>query len=367
MWSRVPLLASLLAGCVALSVGACAPAPERALLAGDYSSEDLRVAYAGKPETWPAPTITGSEKPFSEMGQGARPVRQVSDPELVSLGQALFFSPVLSGSEDLSCATCHDPGRAFSREDRQAVGHNGMMGTRNAPGLLGVKDTAPYFWDGRAASLEAQAVEPILNPIEMAGVRESVESRLNAREEWRDLFQLAGEEGPIVLEDVGRALAAYERTLTSESAFDRFLAGDQSALTDEQLKGLHLFRTKARCMTCHNGAALSDGEFHNIGLVYYGRKYEDLGRYAETQKAEDVGKFNTPSLRNVSRTAPYMHNGLLPSLRGVVNYYNGGGARPARKDDQMDDPLFPSTSDRLVPLDLTPEERDALVAFLETL
>ena len=339
------------------------------MLADTYSVAELRVAYAGVPETWPAPTIMGEDgdQTFTEMGQVSAAHLSASDRKQAELGKILFFSTVLSEAEDISCASCHDPGRSFSKEDRQSIGHNGMKGTRNAPGLIGVRETAPYFWDGRAATLEEQALGPILNPIEMAGTREDVEARLNSREEWRELFGSVGEEGHIALEDVGRALAAYESTLTSESPFEQFLAGNHLVFSDQQLQGLHLFRTKGRCMSCHDGLALSDGEFHNIGLVYYGRKYEDLGRYTQTQVAEDVGKFNTPSLRNVSGTAPYMHNGLLPSLRGVVNYYNGGGARPKRKPHQMDDPLFPSTSERLVPLELTPEERDALVAFLETL
>jgi cytochrome c peroxidase len=138
-------------------------------------------------------------------------------------------------------------------------------------------------------------------------------------------------------------------------------------LSDEQLWGLHLFRTKARCMTCHEGALLSDNQFHNTGLSYYGRKFEDLGRYEVTGLASDVGRFRTPSLVAVSQTGPWMHNGLFSSLPGVVNLYNAGGARTKRREVYDNDPLYPETTPLLVKLELTKEERSALVAFLTLL
>jgi len=132
------------------------------------------------------------------------------------------------------------------------------------------------------------------------------------------------------------------------------------------VRGLHLFRTTARCLNCHNGPMLTDGQFHNEGLTYYGRKLEDLGRYAVTKNPEDVGKFKTPSLRNIARTAPYMHNGLF-DLEGVLNMYNAGMATVRRRADQKDDPLFPTKSKLLQPLGLNQTEKADLKAFLEAL
>lgn len=341
---------------------------KRAELPETHTVEALRAAYAGPPETWPAPTIKrpDGEAEFVEMG--LRPIHDApDDPALTKLGEALFFSPVLSADETLSCASCHDPEHSFASTDRQAIGHNGMVGTRNAPGLLGLIHSPPYFWDGRAETLEDQASGPILNPIEMAATRDLVEARLNQRPEWREWIHTVTGENVVSLDLAVEAIAAYERTLDEETPFDRFLKGDQTALSDTELEGLHIFRTKGQCMSCHEGPNLSDNRFHNIGLAYYGRKYEDLGLYTETKQSGDVGRFNTPSLRHIPKTAPYMHNGLMPSLRGVVNYYNGGGARPKRKEHQLDDPLFPETSPRLEPLNLTKEEREALTAFLGTL
>ena len=145
------------------------------------------------------------------------------------------------------------------------------------------------------------------------------------------------------------------------------MQGERDRFTDQELFGLHLFRTKARCMTCHSGPRLTDDDFHNLGLHFYGRSREDLGRYAVTGAPEDVGAFRTPSLRHVSKTGPWMHNGLIPSLKGVVNLYDEGGARPRPRQEFADDPLFPETSALLPELNLTPSEKAALIAYLETL
>ena len=362
---RPRLLIAIAASC--LGLWACrTPEAARKTVSEAPTAAELRLAYSGPPETWPAPVILrpDGDAQFAEMGLSppARPASAVSE-----LGRDLFFSSVLSANEDLACATCHSPGHGFASTDRQAIGHNGMKGTRNAPTILGAMHTAPYFWDGRADTLEAQAVGPILNPIEMAGSRAVLEERLNSRAEWRERFQAVLSVETPTLEDVATALSAYERTLDVRTPFDAFLAGDRTAFDDRQVEGLHIFRTKGRCMSCHEGPALSDGAAHNIGLTYYGRKYEDLGLYRQTNAAEDVGRFNTPSLRHVSKTFPYMHNGLIPSLRGAVNYYNAGGARPKRKEGQEDDRLFPTTSPRLEPLGLSATEKEALIAFLETL
>lgn len=164
------------------------------------------------------------------------------------------------------------------------------------------------------------------------------------------------------------SLATFQRSIVSRrTPFDRFLAKDKKALTDQQLVGLHLFRTKARCINCHNGPFFTDNEFHNDGLTYYGRKYEDLGLYNVTKKPEDVGKFKTPGLRNVMKTAPWFHNGLFPDMDGVMNMYNVGMPVQRVKPEQVNDPLLPKNDKLLKGLKLSMAEKDAVVAFLEAL
>lgn len=166
----------------------------------------------------------------------------------------------------------------------------------------------------------------------------------------------------------GQALATFQRSLVPRfNRFDRFLEGRRELLDDRQLWGLHLFRTRARCMNCHSGASLSDQGFHNLGLHFYGRKLQDLGRYEVTGDPLDAGKFKTPSLRNVAKTGPWMHNGRFATLRGVLNLYNAGMPRPQPNAQQLGDPLFPQPDPLLHPLDLHRTELEALAAFLETL
>ncbi|GGE50600.1 hypothetical protein GCM10011413_16110 [Pedobacter psychrotolerans] len=155
--------------------------------------------------------------------------------------------------------------------------------------------------------------------------------------------------------------------MSRRTPFDRFLAKDKKALTDQQLMGLHLFRTKARCINCHNGPLFTDNEFHNDGLTYYGRKYEDLGLYNVTKKPEDVGKFKTPGLRNVMKTAPWFHNGLFPNIDGVMNMYNIGMPVQRVKPEQVNDPLLPKNDKLLKGLMLSNAEKDAVVSFLDAL
>lgn len=333
------------------------------------SSETLRELYSGPVETWPAPQLSG-EVDFVEMA----PLERYAAPEpdsiaarRVVLGERLFADPLLSGSGQIACESCHNPQLGFGDGLRVAVGDGRQRGKRNAPAIRSSAYRERLFWDGRVASLEEQAVFPIVNPIEMNGDPEEIERRLNADEDYRRLFADVFGAESIRFDQVVTALVSYEHQLEQRSRFDAFLAGERSKLSDQQLHGLHLFRTKARCMTCHHGPLLSDGKFHNLGIGFYGRKREDLGRYEVTGEAADVTAFATPSLRHVSRSAPYMHNGLFPHLRGVVTLYNAGGARPRRRPDQADDPLFPSTSPLLQPLHLSREEIDALVAFLQAL
>jgi len=325
----------------------------------------LRDAYSGPVETWPAVETTNGA-PFLEMGMLDRPGVDRDDP-LVRLGEDLFFDPILSQSGQFACASCHHPDLAFADGIRASVGAGRQSGRRNAPTLLDKAEQPVFMWDGSAASFEHQALMPIANPIEMASDHLVIAEQVSADAAYALRFEEITGRAEVTIEDIAAALGAYQRTLGRRTKFDRFLEGERDILTDQEVFGLQLFRTKARCMTCHSGPRLTDDDFHNLGLHFYGRSREDLGRYDITGDPDDVGAFRTPSLRHVSKTGPYMHNGLIPSLIGVVNLYDEGGARPRPRKEFADDPLFPETSPLLPELDLTPEEKAALIAYLETL
>lgn len=323
---------------------------------------------------WPAPDIDAGIA-WQEMA--ALPERAPSPPEnphteaKAVLGERLFNDPKLSRSGQIACASCHEPDEAFADGRRVSFGHDRQSGRRNAPSLVMSGYAQPLFWDGRSPTLEAQALVPVVDHVEMAFTNEELVARLNGDSEYPGRFrQVFADRGPIRAEQIAQALATYQRTLvkaTRNTAFEQLLRGRSQRMSDEQLYGLHLFRTQARCMNCHFGPSLSDERFHNLGLTYYGRKYEDLGRYEVTGKAEDVGAFRTPSLRLLTKTAPWMHNGLFVNLNGTVALYNLGMSRPQPTEQQKHDPLFPKTSELLKPLNLDLEQRRALVRFLETL
>lgn len=331
----------------------------------------LRVEYAKPPAEWPEPAVdegvihrelgTPGPVPFPE---GMEPTKEKKE-----LGLSLFFDPRLSGSQQISCSRCHDPEKGWA--DGRSLANGVFMSplTRNTPGLIGIGHAKSMFWDGRVTTLEEQARAVILNPKEMAGNPDEIVKRLGAGKDfYPPKFKAAFGDETITFERVIQALAAFERGLRAgRSNFDKFLAGKSDALEDDALVGLHLFRTQARCINCHNGPLLTDDRFHNAGLTYYGRRFEDQGLYAVTQKPEDMGKFRTPSLRNVGKTGPWMHNGFFPSMRGVLNLYNAGMPRPQRKDGQQDDPLFPETSPLLKPLKLDATQLGDLEAFLRSL
>ncbi|MVV51799.1 cytochrome-c peroxidase [Pseudomonas sp. PB120] len=305
----------------------------------------------------PARAPSPSDNPFTE----AKAV----------LGERLFNDPKLSRSGQIACASCHEPDEAFADGRRVSFGHDRQTGRRNAPSVVMSGFTRHLFWDGRSPSLEAQAVVPIADHVEMAFTTDELLTRLNNDAEYPKLFeQTFALKGPIVAEQIAQALATYQRTLvkaTRNTAFEQLLLGRPQRMSDQQLYGLHLFRTQARCMNCHFGPTLSDDQFHNLGLTYYGRKYEDLGRYEVTANPQDVGAFRTPSLRLLSKTAPWMHNGLFVNMEGTIAFYNQGMPRPEPVGPQKNDPLFPRTSDRLKPLGLDLEQRRALIEFLDSL
>lgn len=333
-------------------------------------ADSLRNLYTRPTAQWPKPDID-SNIVWKELGVRPEPaIGRDSMVEMVSLGKQLFFDPRLSGSNQISCGSCHEPELGWSNGRSTAVGHDHMTGERNVPTLLNVWAVTPLFWDGRVKSLEDQALSPIGNAVEMhQGVKE-LPAKLSAIPGYKASFKKVFGNNKITGQQIATALAVFQRTIASRlTKFDAFLQGREKALSDLEIQGLHLFRTKARCMNCHNGPLFTDNQFHNLGLTYYKRKYEDLGLYNITKKPEDVGRFKTPGLREVAITRPYMHVGLFNDLEGVINIYNAGGGHPRRKKtpEEEADPLYPVTSSILRPLHLTDQEKDALVAFLHAI
>jgi len=333
------------------------------------SASELRSAYSGAPDTWPRPWLKDGAEfvEFAKLPPAPSPDYNPTTHEKIALGRALFDDPMLSGSGQIACASCHERDLSFTDGLRTSFGHNRLRGVRNAQSLLTAAWWRELFWDGRSPTLEDQALHPFVDPVEMATSHARIVESIKSDGVYGDMFAAAFGDREISIQRISYALASFQRSLRPRaSKFDRFVDG-RAQLTDQELRGLHLFRTKAGCANCHNGPLLSDQKYHNIGLSYYGRELQDLGRYEATRDPADIGKFRTASLRNIRRSAPYMHNGVMPELSGVVTFYNAGGARPRPREDQKDDPHFPQTDPLLAPLNLTAEEREALVAFLETL
>ncbi|PHV15426.1 cytochrome-c peroxidase [Janthinobacterium sp. BJB303] len=330
----------------------------------------LRQVYARPIAGWPRPQLPAGVTAAEMAPVSAMPVVSVA-PAVAALGQRLFNDPRLSRSNAVACISCHSPAHSFADSKRVSVGHDGRQGQRNTPGLLGVAQIQTLFWDGRASTLEEQALGPLQHPDEMATDAAALPAKLAAQGDYTAQFDAAfGKGGGVTLARILTALADYQRTLLPPvTRFDTFLEGRRGALNDRELLGLHLFRTKARCMTCHSGALLTDQQFHNLGLSNYGsRKYEDLGRYLVTGRNGDVGKFRTPGLRGVAASGPWMHNGAFAQMVGMLNMYNAGMSRPAPHNaQQAADPKFPVTSALLQPLQLTSDEIIALKTFLEVL
>jgi cytochrome c peroxidase len=272
----------------------------------------------------------------------------------VALGSQLFFDPRLSRDNTISCATCHDPQLSWANHNAVDIGIEGRSGTRNSGTILDAAYMDFQFWDGRARTLEEQALGPIHNPVEMGETLENVVRKLNAIDGYRTRFR-AVFGGDVTADGIAKAIAAFERTvLSGPSPYDRYRAGDRSAMPEAAARGMRLFNGKARCRMCHGGPMFSDQGFHNLG-VGMDRPQPDIGREAVTKVARDRGRFKTPGLRNVALTWPYMHDGSVRTLIDVVEFYNRGGVKNPTLD------IF------VMPLELTDDESRDLVAFLEAL
>jgi cytochrome c peroxidase len=243
---------------------------------------------------------------------------------------------------------------AWANHDPTDTGFMDRKGTRNSGTVLDSAYMKFQFWDGRAESLEEQALGPIHNPVEMGETIENVVRKLNAIEEYRSQFRAVfGTD--VTPEGMAKAIAAFERAVVSgPSPYDRFLAGEKSALSASAKRGLEVFRGKGRCTWCHVGYALSDQSFHNVG-VGMEKPNPDLGREEVTHDPADRGKFKTPMLRNVALTYPYLHDGSAKTLADVVALYDRGGVPN------------PNLDPNVRPLNLTPKEEADLVTFLEAL
>lgn len=271
------------------------------------------------------------------------------------LGKMLFFDKILSKDSSISCASCHKPEFGFADTLAFSKGVGTGITSRNTPSVLNMKFRDAFFWDGRAKTLEEQALGPISNPAEMNLPIKDAVSRLQNNPIYNKAFQNIFK-SKVTKELLGKALALYEKTLeTGDSPMDKFVMGDSLALTPQEKLGLQLFNGKANCIQCHFGMDMTGDEFRNIGL-YDGVKYKDAGRMDVTKKVEDKGKFKVPGLRNVAKTAPYMHDGSFKTLEEIVEYYDN----PSKKIS------LPHNVDKEIkPLNLTQEEKKALVVFLK--
>lgn len=274
------------------------------------------------------------------------------------LGEKLFFDPILSKDRTISCASCHKPEFAFADTSAVSLGVGGAKGERNTPGITNLSGRPNLFWDGRSGSLEHQSLQPIQNPVEMALTLEEAVKRLNEDKNYAAAFQKVFK-APASEKTLSAALAAFERTMeTSNSPYDRYINGDDHAISASAIRGRMLFIGKANCNTCHSGEDFTADRFKSIGL-FNGKELNDPGRFNVTKDSTHIGDFKIPGLRNVAITAPYMHNGMFKTLKEVIRYYNN-----------PDDFVKNSRNRDLAlskPLNLSDIEIQDLEAFLRTL
>lgn len=322
-------------------------------LVRNFAAPALLLLTIGAPRPGTAQALAQVPAPLGALAESEEnPANEAK----IELGRRLFFDVRLSHKNQRSCATCHDPAQGFSNGRRFATGSDGQPTPRHVPSLINVGYCRPLFWDGRSATLEEQALLPIQNPREMNLPLPSLERKLNRAADYRERFQQVFG-GPATPRRVAMALAAYQRTIVArDTPFDKYLRGDREALKGPAKRGMELFFGRARCSVCHAGPQLTDNQFHNLGTADP-ELPDDPGRRGVTGRREDQGAFRTPQLREIGRTAPYMHNGRFRSLLEVVTHYNFGG---------VSDQANPHRDKNLEVLYLTEDEVADLVAFLET-
>lgn len=306
--------------------------------------------------SWTLPTLLVSVALAADPPLGLPPVPVPDDnpmtPEKIALGKQLYFDGRLSADNQVSCASCHDPAKGFSNGERFATGVGGKKGGRSAPTVINTAYGSLQFWDGRAKSLEDQALGPIQNPIEMNMTLDAVIQKLNGIDGYKTQFKKVFGTDGATADGIAKAIAAYERTVISGNApFDRFKAGDQSALSEAAQRGQKLFFGKAHCSACHAGPNFTDNSFHNIG-VGMNQKDFDKGRAEISKLSGDTGAFKTPTLREIARTAPYFHDGSAQTLADVIDHYAKGGI----PNEWLDEEIFS--------IKIAPDEKADLVKFL---
>lgn len=335
-WVRTAALAAVIAAPSA--VVTTAPALSGQQLAGlagvdQAQLEALRKSYR-RPTEIPFP----ADNPYTE--------------RKAELGKMLFFDPRLSGSNLISCASCHNP--SFAWEDAQPTGAGNEMNRlgRHTPTILNLAWGELFFWDGRAESLEEQALGPIQADVEMAQPIDTLIAELDAIPGYRAIFEEVFPGEGVTADNIAKAIATYERTVVSAQApFDKWIEGDENAISDSAKRGFVVFNTKANCNACHSGWNFTDDSFHDIGL-----ETEDIGRAGIVPEIPEFKhNFKTPGLRNIVQRAPYMHNGSLTNLYDVVDHYADGFVKR------------PTLSDDVIPFQLSSAEREDLVQFLQTL
>lgn len=313
--------------------------PENSLL--EEEPDELKVPLGLPKIPWPADNPYGKKK--------------------AELGRLLYFDPRLSSDGTISCATCHSERLGFADRKPIAQGILGSLGSRHSPTVINACYQTHQFWDGRVRTLEEQAKGPIANPKEMTLARDvhdaynQCQERIQKINGYRILFAEIFRNETCSIDDLSKAIATFERTvLSGNSPFDRYLVGgDKTALTQEQIEGYAVFK-RVGCANCHGGPLFTDGRFLNIG-VGMDAPNPDTGRYQVTHLEKDWGAFKVPTLREIENTPPYMHDGSIETLEGVVDYYDKGGT-PNKN-------LHPL----MKPLHLTEKEKKALVAFMKSL
>jgi cytochrome c peroxidase len=319
-----------------------------------FGCERVEVEEAFKPTPYEIQVPLGLNKFNLEI-----PADNPMTVEKVALGRLLYFDKRLSIDDTISCATCHAPESAFAEAKKTSVGVHGQVGARNAPTVINRVFSTVQFWDGRAPSLEEQAKGPVVNPIEMAmPSHDFIVEKISKIEGYKPLFQRAFGSDAITINHVAKAIAAFERTvLSGSSPYDKFESGDQAALSEVAKRGFDVFENKAACRKCHSGFNFTDEKFHNLGVGWdpKEKRLKDEGRFAVTKNEQDKGAFKTPTLREIAKTAPYMHDGGLATLEEVVELYNKGGEKNPYLDKDIK------------PLNLTKQEKADLVEFLKSL
>ena len=324
----------------------------------------LSLASCQTDEALPEPTPYTFDVP-GYFGSVPQPLDNKATVEGVALGKKLFFDPILSRNNTISCSSCHHPEKAFTDGLPKSVGIDGRIGRRNAMALVNLAWANRFFWDGRIFSLEAQVLLPVPDHLEMDLPWEEAEARLNANSEYRQMFRrafLLEPDEPVMAVHVAKAISQFMRTLiSSDSKFDRFVRGE-TMLSPAELRGFDLFRTeRADCFHCHGHdgfAQFTNNSIQNNGLDPQGA-WLDSGLSLHTGLSFNIGMFKTPTLRNIAVTAPYMHDGRFATLEEVIDHYDSGG-----HPSQTIDPLMKFVG---VGLQLSAQEKSDLLAFLHTL